>query len=297
VSAVAQSRPLRVERSVGARARRSAGRIGAWLALSLGSVVMLVPFAWLLTSSLKTQTQMFRFPPVWIPDPIRWENYLEAMTILPFALYLRNTLLLVVLAEIGTLLSASLAAYGFARLRAPGRDVVFFAFLSTMMLPGVVLMIPSFVLFRTLGWVDTFLPFIVPTFFAGGPGGALYVFLLRQFFRSIPGELSDAARIDGASELTIFARIVLPLAKPALATVAIFVFLREWNDFIGPLIYLNSPDLRTISLGLAAFRGLYTTQWHYLMAASTATTLAPVLVFFAAQKYFIRGIVMSGLKA
>jgi multiple sugar transport system permease protein len=275
-------------------------RLGRWLGrglvlalLSVGGLVMTTPFYWLLSSSLKEPGKIWLFPPQWIPDPVRWQNYLEALTASPFHLYLVNTLVIVVAGEAGVLLTASMAAYGFARLRFRGRDLVFTIILSTIMLPWVVTMIPRYILFKQLGWLDTPLPLIVPDWFGGG---AFNIFLLRQFFRTIPRDFTDAARIDGASEFGIYWRVVLPLIKPALTAVAIFLFLYHWNDFLGPLIYLTSPEKYTISLGLASFKGLYTTQWHYLMAASTAAILPVLLLFFLAQRYFIQGIVMSGIK-
>jgi multiple sugar transport system permease protein len=272
---------------------RGLGRATILLVLAAGAVVMTIPFYWLLSSSLKEPAKIWLFPPQWIPDPIRWENYVEALTASPFHLYLFNTLVIVVAGEIGVLLTSSMAAYGFARLRFRGRDFVFAVLLSTIMLPWAVTMIPRYIMFKNLGWLDTPLPLIVPDWFGGG---VFYIFLLRQFFRTVPRDFTDAARIDGAGEFGIYWRVVLPLIKPALTAVAIFVFLYHWNDFLGPLIYLTSPEKYTISLGLASFKGLYTTQWHYLMAASTATIIPVLILFFAAQRYFIQGIVMSGIK-
>jgi multiple sugar transport system permease protein len=261
--------------------------------LTAGALVMSVPFYWLVSSSLKSPAKIWLFPPQWIPDPMVWQNYVDALTASPFHLYLLNTLTIVVFSEAGVLLTASMAAYSFARLRFRGRDLLFTILLSSMMLPWAVTMIPRYILFKNLGWLDTFLPLIVPDWFGGG---AFNIFLLRQFFRTIPRDFTDAARIDGAGEFGIYWRVVLPLIKPALTAVAIFTFLHHWNDFMAPLIYLTSPGNYTISLGLASFRGLYTTQWHYLMAASTATILPVLLLFFVAQRYFIQGIVLSGIK-
>ncbi len=257
------------------------------------AIVMLMPFVWLVSSSLKQQHQIFQFPPQWIPDPVQWDNYVTALTYKPFHIYLRNSLLIIALNEIATLGTASMCAYGFARLRFPGRDFWFAIVIGTMIMPYVVLVVPTFIIFSRLGWIDTFLPLTVPQFFGGG---AFYIFLLRQFFRTIPEELADAARIDGANEFEIFWRIMLPLAKPALVTVGIFTFLGSWNDFFGPLIYLNSPDNFTVAVGLASFRGVLATRWELLMAASTAMVIPVIIIFFFAQRYFIRGIVMTGLK-
>ena len=269
------------------------GRAIIWLLLVIGSALMMVPFLWLVSSSLKSPAQLWVFPPQWIPNPVKWSNYREALTTLPFHIYFKNTILIVTFTLFGVLGSSSLSAYGFARLRFPGRDAIFMILLSTMMLPGVVLMIPQFVMFRNLGWIDTFKPLIIPHYFGGG---AFNVFLLRQFFRSLPEELSDAARIDGCGEFKIYYRIILPLAKPALATIGIFTFMGTWNDFMGPLIYLNSPEKRTLALGLASFRSLYATHWNLLMAASTVMVIPIIVLFFGAQRHFVQGIVLTGLK-
>lgn len=275
------------------KVRQRATRGLVLLILTVGAVIMSVPFYWLVSSSLKAPTKIWLFPPQWIPDPVVWQNYVEALTASPFHIYLLNTLTIVIFNEAGVLLTASMAAYSFARLRFRGRDLIFAILLSSMMLPWAVTMIPRYILFKNLGWLDTFLPLIVPDWFGGG---AFNIFLLRQFFRTIPRDFTDAARIDGAGEFGIYWRVVLPLIKPALTAVAIFTFLHHWNDFMAPLIYLTSPGNYTISLGLASFKGLYTTQWHYLMAASTATILPVLVLFFAAQRYFIQGIVLSGIK-
>lgn len=268
-------------------------RLLVWLLLLAFGVAMLLPFVWLVSSSLKPEEHVFQFPPQWIPNPIHWMNYYDALIAKPFHIYLKNTLFIAALNQIAILLAASFCAYGFARIEFPGRDFWFGVVLATMMLPYFVVMVPQFVMFTRLGWVDTFLPLTVPFFFGGG---AFNIFLFRQFFRSLPKELSDAARIDGCSEFDIYWRIMLPLSKPALITVAIFTFLFTWNDFIGPLLYLSSPDKLTVALGLASFRGVMRSQLHLLMAATAAMTLPVIILFFFLQRYFIRGVVMSGLK-
>jgi len=268
-------------------------RVFIWLVLVVGAVVMALPFLWLVSSSLKLEHRVFQFPPQLIPKPIRFRNYVDALTYKPFPIYLKNTFIIVMLNEVAILGSASFCAYGFARIRFPGRDLWFSIVLATMMVPFFALMVPSFVIFSRLKWIDTFLPLTVPFFFGGG---AFNIFLLRQFFRTIPEELADAARIDGCSEFGIYARIMLPLAKPALTTVAIFTFLGGWNNFIGPLLYLNSPDKFTVAIGLATFRSVMRTRWDLLMAASTAMTLPVIAIFFLLQRYFIQGVVMTGLK-
>ena len=271
-------------------------RIFVWTVLLVGALVMFLPFLWLLSSSLKTELAIFRYPPDWIPDPIQFSNYVDAWTTRPFALYVRNTLVILLLNEIAGLVSASFCAYGFARIDFPGRNVWFAILLATVMLPGIVTMIPQFVIFSRIGWVNTILPLTVPFFFGGG---AFNIFLLRQFFRTLPAELADAAYIDGASEITIYWRIMLPLAKPALATIAIFTFIGTWNDFMGPLLYLaKDPNKFTVALGLAMFRTAFAgrTRWDLLMAASTMMIIPVIFVFFVAQRYFIQGIAISGLK-
>jgi len=269
------------------------GRATVWFLLCAGSLLMTLPFLWMVSTSLKETSQIWVFPPQWIPQPVRWENYTEALTSLPFGRYALNTLIITIATTLGVVLTSSLCAYGFARLQFPGRDLIFMIVLTAIMIPYAVLLIPQYIMFRYLGWIDTYLPLTVPVWFGGG---AFNIFLLRQFFRTIPGELSDAARIDGASELGIYWRIIMPLAGPALAAVAIFTVLNTWNDFLGPLVYISSQDKFTLALGLAQFRGLYATQWQYLMAASTVVVVPTLVLFFMAQRYFIQGVVLTGLK-
>ena len=256
------------------------------------AILFLVPFLWMISSSLKPNYQIFEVPPRWIPNPPQWENYREALTTLPFDRYMVNTAIITALTIVGHVVSCTLIAYAFARLRAPGRDVLFLVVLATMMLPYPVTMVPLYVLFKQLGWINTFLPLTVPAFF----GSAFYIFLLRQFFLTIPPDFEDAAIIDGANTLQILWRVILPLSMPAVATVAIFTFQAAWNDFLAPLIYLQKPELYTVTLGLQFFRSTYTTNWAYLMAASLVTSLPVIVVFFLAQRYFIEGITLSGVK-
>lgn len=264
----------------------------SYILLIVGAAIILIPFFWMLSTALKPGYQVFVFPPQWIPSPILWSNFTDAMTALPFALFFRNTMIIEVGVIIGTVLSCSIVAYGFARLNAPGKTVWFIILLSTMMLPGVVTMIPTYILYAKLGWVNTFLPLIVPAWF----GSAFYIFLLRQFFMTIPNDYEEAARIDGANTWQILANVILPLSKPALATVAIFTFMGVWNDFMGPLIYLNRQDLYTLALGLNFFRGQYNVQWNLLMAASLVLMLPMLVLFFSAQRIFIEGITLTGIK-
>jgi len=263
------------------------------LVLVVGAVIMLIPFFWMISTSLKEDAYVLIFPPQWIPNPIRWENYPETLTSLPFDLFFRNTILITLTSTAGALLSCAVVAFSFARLRWWGRDAVFVLVLSTMMLPFQITMIPQFVLFTNVfGWKNTSLPLIVPNFF----GIPFYIFLLRQFFMTIPLELDEAARIDGASTLTIFGQIVVPLAKPVLAAVAIFSVQANWNDFLGPLLYLDSETNFTLSLGLRATQATYRSNWPGLMAASFVTMLPLLILFFFAQKYFIQGVVFTGIK-
>jgi len=232
-------------------------------------------------------------PPQWIPDPFQWGNYADAVKYVDFALYTRNSLFVCVLSVVGTVLSSALAAYGFSRIEWKGRDAFFLLTISTMMIPFPILMVPLYGVFRGLHWIGTLKPLWVPAFF----GSAFNIFLLRQFFMGIPKDLSEAARIDGCSELRIWATVILPLAKPALAVVALFQFIYNWNDFLGPVLFLTRQEDYTLALGLQFFQSQNGgTQWHLLMAASTLTALPIFLLFFFAQKTFIRGIAMSGLK-
>jgi ABC-type glycerol-3-phosphate transport system permease component len=274
------------------RVRETLGNGLAYLLLTALGVLFALPFIWMLSASLKVEADIWTYPPVWIPNPILWSNYPEALALMKFPRLLYNTVLITGLSMVGTLLSCTWVVYGFARFRFPGRDLFFVLLLATMMLPAQVTMIPLFILFRDLGWLNTFLPLIVPAFF----GNAFFIFLLRQFFMTIPTELDDAAKIDGCSYVGIWWRILLPLTKPALAAVAIFAFIGNWNDFLFPLIYLNDEAKFTLTLGLATFRGVYSTQWAYLMAASVVVLLPCLIVFFLAQKQFVEGITFAGLQ-
>ena len=258
--------------------------------LLLGAVLVFFPFAWTISTSLKTEQQTLEYPPSWMPDPVMWENYPRALTARPFGRYYVNTTIVTVLSVIGQVGASAVVAYGFARFRFPGRDVMFLIVLSTLMIPFHMLIIPRFILFKYLGWLDTFAPLIIPNFF----GGAFSIFLLRQYFMTIPLELDEAAKMDGASAMQIFLRITLPLARPALGAVAVFEFISTWNDFLGPLIYLSSERNYTVSIGLAAFRNDFFTEWNLFMAASAVAMLAPLIVFFLAQKYFISGVALTG---
>jgi ABC-type glycerol-3-phosphate transport system permease component len=272
--------------------------IGILAMIVPGALIFLAPFFWMISTALKDGRLVYVFPPQIIPDPIVLSNFPRALTRLPFHVYFWNTIQITGLAMIGQLLTASLVAFGFARMRFPGRDVWFLVLLSTIMLPGQVTLVPTFVIFRLLGWVDTYYPLIVPYWFGGT---AFSVFLLRQFITTVPVELDDAAKIDGCSHLGIYWRVIMPQIKPALATIAIFSFLQHWNDFFHPVIYINSRANWTLSLALNFMRraddgGGFNANLELLMAATLVVMLPPLLVFFFAQRYFIQGIVFTGVK-
>lgn len=279
-------------RTAGRPRRQVARRLAIFLPLGAVSLVMVVPLYLMLLMSLKTVDRVFAYPPdLWFTS-LTFANFWEALfELMPFSLYLRNTAVISGLVIVGDLLSCSLVAYGFARYRFPGRDFLFMVLLSTMMVPFIVRLVPLFVLFKNLGWINTFLPLVVPPFF----GTPLYIFLMRQFFLTIPGELLDAARIDGCSEIGIWWRIMLPLARPVMAAVAILSFQTTWNDFLGPLVFLQKNDVRTVILGLNGLMGMFV-EWNLVMAAVVAVVLPMILVFFVFQRFFIKGIAVTGLK-
>jgi multiple sugar transport system permease protein len=259
----------------------------------------LLPFYWMASSALKNDSQVFTAPPIWVPIPAHWNNLWDAWNLYNFNLYLFNTLVKYAIpVTIGTVLSSAIVAYGFGRIRWRMRGVLFAICLSTMMVPFQVTMVPLFIIFKKIGWINTYLPLIVPAFF----GNPYFIFMLRQFFRTIPEELSDAARIDGANEFDILFRIVVPLARPALTVVGLFAFMGAWNDFLGPYIYLNQPSQYTLAVGLEALRrtmnaiGNKQLAYPYLMAVSTIVTLPILFAFFFAQRTFIEGIALTGLK-
>jgi len=264
-----------------------------YTAVNIIALIMLLPFFWMVSTSLKPNEQVYLIPPKWIPNPIVWSNYPRAFSFAPFGLFIKNSLIIAVICVVGVVFSSSLAGYSFAKLRWPGRDLIFFILLSTMMLPGQVTMIPIFILFRKFGWINTFYPLTVPTFFGGG---AFNIFLMRQFFLTIPYELDEAARIDGASFFKIYTSIELPLSIPVITAISIFTFIGAWNDFMGPLIYLNDSSKYTIQLGLRMFQADFSADWSALMAMSIVTALPCIILFFVAQRYFIQGIVLTGLK-
>lgn len=273
--------------------REASLAITRYIMLVLFGICFILPFVWMVSTSFKDAGQAFQFPPQWIPNPLTFENYQSVWSgYVPFGRFYLNTIFVVAMVEIGTLTSCTLVAYSFSRLHWWGRNFWFAVLLATMMLPFHVTMIPVYVIFRSIGWIDTLKPLIVPSFF----GSAFYIFLLRQFFSTIPQELEDAARVDGCSSFRILWQILLPLSGPVLVTIAIFTFVGTWNDFTGPLIYLESVEKMTVSVGLAMYQGTYSTNWPQLTAASTLAMLPILIMFGLAQRYFVQGIVLTGMK-
>ena len=266
-------------------------RVLLYIVLILIAVIMVVPFLWMLSTSLKTQYDAVKIPPVWIPDPPQWENYVKLFTEQPLFQFMLNTIKIVFFVVLGQLFFSSLAAYSFARISFKGRNVVFFFYIATLMVPGQVTMIPTYLMFAKAGLTDNHLALILPAFFS-----AFGVFLLRQFFMSLPRELEEAAEIDGCNPFMTYWRIMLPLVVPAMLTLGVFTLMNTWNDYMGPLIYLSSPEKYTMTLGIAYFKGVYTTQWNLVMAGSIVSVVPILIAYLCAQKYFIEGIAFSGVK-
>lgn len=271
-------------------------KIAAYTLISIGAAIVLVPFFWMISTSLKAPSRLFVYPPEWIPNPIRWSNYVEAWEILPFWRFLLNTVFITVLAMAAEIFTASIVAYGFARYRFPYRNALFILLLATMMLPGILTLIPKFIMWRELERIDTFSPIVVGAWFAWGPS---YVFLLRQFFLSIPREIEEAAVLDGANTFQIYWQIMLPLVKPALLAIGVLSFQGNWNNFEAPLIYLSTLEKYPMVLGLQFFSESLSgqaPQFHYMMAMSTLMAAPILALFFAAQRYFIEGLTVGGVK-
>lgn len=264
----------------------------AYLLLIVSGFLFLLPFLWMVSTSLKPSTQLFVYPPVWIPEPFEWANYTKAMTTVPFFVYLQNTLIVACCATLGAVLSCPLAGYSFARLQWRGRDTLFVITLAVLMVPSQVTMVSLFIVFSKLNLVGTFYPLILPAFF----GAPFFIFLMRQFFKQLPKSLEDAARIDGCSEIGIYTRVMLPLCQPAILTIALFQFMHSWNDFVGPLIYLSDETLYTLQLGLQQFKQAYHTEWSQLMAASVMVAVPIIVFYFFVQRSFIQGITFGGIK-
>jgi len=274
------------------RRRSTVLKLLLYIILSAGTLIFTLPFIWMVSVSFKPLNEVFLYPIRWIPNPPLWRNYIDAWEAFPFSIYYLNTIKITLISIVGVTTSSLLAAYGFARLKFRGRDVLFLIVLSTMLLPYQVTIIPRFILFKELGWLNTFLPLTVPMFF----GPPFYVFLFRQYFFTLPKELDDAATIDGCGKLQILLYILIPLLKPAIFAVVIFTFMGCWNDFFNPLIYLSSPNKLTITLGLTLFKTEYLTQWNLLMAASVCAIVPCLLIFALSQRYFIKGIALTGIK-
>ncbi len=280
------------KRSAWMAARRAIGPVLTYAVLIGLSAIFLIPFLWTLSASLKEQGQVFAYPPVWIPNPVMWSNYAEATQRAPLWLWLENTTIITVLSTIGGVITASMVGFGFARLRFPGRTILFIVLLATMMLPGHVTLIPRFIMFKQIGWNDSWWPLIVPSFFGGAPAS---IFLVRQFYLTLPRDLDEAAKIDGCSNWGVWWRILIPLSYPVMVAITIFSFLGHWNEFLNALIFLQSDSIKTLSVGLRRFINPYDASWHITMAASMWLTIPVIVVFFIGQRYFIRGIAMSGI--
>ncbi|SDN39214.1 carbohydrate ABC transporter membrane protein 2, CUT1 family (TC 3.A.1.1.-) [Fictibacillus solisalsi] len=273
--------------------RRKMKKSVVLLLLLLGSIVILSPVWWMISTSLKTPGEIAQYPPSFMPDSFQWSNYVKAWQTAPFTRWALNTIFITVCVVIGNVVVNSFVAYGFAKIRFRGKNLLFTLVLSTMLIPGFVMMIPQYILFSKLHWINTYLPLIVPAFF----GNAFFIFLLRQFFKTIPDEMIEAAKIDGANHFQIWWKLAMPLMKPAVITVAILSFNGAWNDFLGPLLYINDEKLYTLQIGLQTFKGTVQTQWHYLMSASVLVLLPVILIFFFFQRYFIEGSnITSGTK-
>ena len=262
-----------------------------YVLLIIIGIIMVVPFLWMISTSLKEQYDTVKIPPVWIPNPPRWQNYVDLFTQQPMLQFMLNTIKIVFFVVLGQLFFSSLAAYSFARIKFKGRTVMFFFYIATLMVPGQVTMIPTYLMFAKVGLVDNHIVLILPAFFS-----AFGVFLLRQFFMSLPKELEEAAEIDGCNPFTTYYRIMLPLIVPAMLTLGVFTLMNTWNDYMGPLIYLTTPEKYTMTLGIAYFKGVYTTQWNLVMAGSVLSVIPILVAYLRAQKYFVEGIAFSGVK-
>lgn len=260
--------------------------------LFLGALSMVLPFLWMVSTSLKTYNEAFQVPPTFIPQVPQWSNYTEVLNSVPFGRFYFNSIVTSTAITLGQLVTCSMGAYAFARLNFKGRDKIFVIYLATLMVPAQVTMIPTFIIVKWLGWIDSFKALIIPSIFS-----AYGTFLLRQFYMSIPMELEEAVRIDGGGAYRCFFQIILPLTKPALATLGTFVFLFFWNNFLWPLLVTNTTEMFTLPMGIQLFAGRFTAQWHLMMAASTMAMLPMIVVYLFAQKYFVEGIAMTGLKA
>lgn len=282
-----QAIAIKKKKSTGAIVRK----VLLYVLLIIIGIIMVVPFLWMISTSLKEQYDTVKIPPVWIPNPPRWQNYVDLFTQQPMLQFMLNTIKIVFFVVLGQLFFSSLAAYSFARIKFKGRTVMFFFYIATLMVPGQVTMIPTYLMFAKVGLVDNHIVLILPAFFS-----AFGVFLLRHFFMSLPKELEEAAEIDGCNPFTTYYRIMLPLIVPAMLTLGVFTLMNTWNDYMGPLIYLTTPEKYTMTLGIAYFKGVYTTQWNLVMAGSVLSVIPILVAYLCAQKYFVEGIAFSGVK-
>lgn len=266
------------------------GHIGLHLLLIVGSLIMLLPFFWMLSTSFKQSSELFTYPPTWIPETLEFSNYEDAMTSMPFDRFYFNSLFVASAVTIIQILTSSLAAFAFARLQFRGRDTIFLLYIAALMIPFPVLLIPNFIIVNRLDWLDTYWALIIPPAFS-----AFSTFLLRQHFKTLPMDLDEAARIDGATSLRIWWSVILPMSKTAIAAISILIFLNSWNDFLWPLVVTNSDEMQTVPVGLNSFQGQYSVKWNLLMAAAVVAMMPVIIVYALAQKWFIRGITMTGL--
>lgn len=266
-------------------------KVVLYVSLILLSAIMVIPFIWMISTSLKTQYDAVKIPIVWFPENPQWENYVTLFTEQPMLQFMLNTIKIVVIVVLGQLFFSSLAAYAFARIPFKGRTPIFFCYIATLMVPGQVTMIPTYLMFAKVGLTDTHWPLILPAFFS-----AFGVFLLRQFFMTLPKELEEAAEIDGCNPFTTYLKIMLPMVVPAMLTLGVFTLMNTWNDYMGPLLYLSSPEKFTMTLGIAYFKGIYTTQWNLVMAGAVVSIIPILIAYLCAQKYFVEGIAFSGVK-
>lgn len=295
-AAITETAPTSTTESSGAvrrRPRRTGAKVAIYAVLIAGAIVMIVPLLWTLSTSLKDQSQVFTYPIQWIPKPFKWSNYSDAFATAPIGTYLVNTVILTAVGVAGSLIGSSVAGYGFARFRFPGRQAMFAIMLATMMVPMWTVIIPMYLMFQRIGWLDTYLPIVVPAFFAI----PFNTFLMRQFFLTIPYEIDEAARVDGASQWRIFTRIIIPIARPALMIVAIYSFFYYWNEFLLPLLYLQTDKFFPISVGVANFASAQQQNYPLMMAIATVALAPPIIVFFIFQRWFIQGVVVTGIKA
>ncbi len=275
------------------KGRKTISHVLTYIVLILGAAFCIVPLLWMVRSSLMNTVEIFAMPPKWIPSEFMWENYQEVFDTLPFGTYFLNSFIITLGCVAGTMLTSSICAYGLARINWKGRNVVFACVISSMMLPFAVTLIPTFLMWRTIGITDSVVPLIAPAWFGGG---AFYIFLLRQFYMGIPRDFDEAAYLDGATHIQIFTHIILPVTRPAMAVVGMFAFLNAWNDFLGPLVYLNSEKKYTVALGLQLFTGSYRGEWNLMMAAACLVLIPVIIVFGFGQKYLVEGITMTGVK-